>query len=78
MSMVFSDADALAALLEVLGVALLIVDPFNHAHNLDDGNNNVMVARVAQEMTTSRAMTARRPCWCSTISGRDRPAIPMI
>ena len=33
-----------------LSVAMLIVDPFNHAHALEDGNNNVMVAKVAAEM----------------------------
>jgi hypothetical protein len=49
--MIISDADDVAAVLKSLGVVLLIVDPFNHAHSLDDGNNNVLIARVAQEMT---------------------------
>jgi len=26
------------------------VDPFNHAHDIDDGNNNVMIAKVAGEV----------------------------
>ena len=29
----------------------MIVDPFNHAHSLEDGNSNALVARVAGEMT---------------------------
>ena len=29
---------------------LLVVDPFNHSHSLQDGNNNVLIARVAAEM----------------------------
>jgi hypothetical protein len=33
-----------------IGAVLLIVDPFNHAHALEDGNNNLMVAKVAAEM----------------------------
>jgi hypothetical protein len=48
---VFSDVDAIITVLQNMGAVLLIVDPFNHAHDLDDGNNNVMVARVAAEMT---------------------------
>jgi hypothetical protein len=46
-----SDADAIITVLQDMGAVLLIVDPFNHAHDLDDGNNNAMVARVAAEMT---------------------------
>jgi hypothetical protein len=37
-------------LLTTIGAVLMIVDPFNHAHMLDDGNNNVMVAKVAREL----------------------------
>jgi hypothetical protein len=34
-----------------IGAVLLIVDPFNHAHDLDDGNNNATVAKVAGELS---------------------------
>lgn len=37
--------------LKDIGAVLLIIDPFNHAHELDDGNNNVMVAKVAGEVS---------------------------
>jgi RecA-family ATPase len=47
----FSDGDAVITILQDIGAVLLIVDPFNHAHDLDDGNNNAMIAKVAGEMT---------------------------
>jgi hypothetical protein len=31
---------------------LLLIDPFNNAHEMDDGNNNVLIARVAAEITS--------------------------
>ena len=37
--------------LSVFSPALMIVDPFNHAHSLEDGNSNALIARVAGEMT---------------------------
>jgi AAA domain len=46
----FPDRDDIVGLIKTIGAALLIVDPFNHAHALDDGNNNVMVAKVASEL----------------------------
>lgn len=45
-----SDREKIVAELDLFKPALVIVDPFNHAHHLDDGNNNAMVARVAGEM----------------------------
>lgn len=50
-NMQFPDSDAIRDKLAEAGAVLLIVDPFNHAHSLDDGNNNVLVAKVAAEMT---------------------------
>jgi hypothetical protein len=50
-TVVFPDSDDIIGLLTVMGAALLIIDPFNHAHKLDDGNNNVMVAKVAGEIS---------------------------
>lgn len=47
---IYPDGDAIIAELKATGSTLLIVDPFNHAHMLDDGNNNVMIAKVAAEM----------------------------
>jgi hypothetical protein len=44
------DGDVIIDALGAIGVVLLIIDPFNHAHSLDDGNNNVMMARVAAEV----------------------------
>jgi hypothetical protein len=48
--LLYPDGDAIIAELKATGSTLLIVDPFNHAHMLDDGNNNVMIAKVAAEM----------------------------
>ena len=31
---------------------MLIIDPFNNAHAMEDGNNNVAIAAVAQEIST--------------------------
>jgi hypothetical protein len=47
---VFPDGDRIIAKLAEIGAALWVVDPFNHAHMLDDGNNNVMVAKTAGEV----------------------------
>lgn len=45
-----ADGDLVIAKLKTIKPALLIVDPFNLAHNLDDGNNNSMIAKVAAEL----------------------------
>lgn len=44
------DGDNIIRAITAIGAALLIVDPFNHAHELDDGNNNVLIAKVAREI----------------------------
>jgi hypothetical protein len=47
----FPDSAGIIKQLTDLGAVLLIVDPFNHSHALEDGNSNTLVARVAGEMT---------------------------
>jgi hypothetical protein len=47
----FPDGDDIIGLVKTIGAVLLIVDPFNHAHMLDDGNNNAMIAKVAGELS---------------------------
>jgi hypothetical protein len=47
----FPDSAQIIRHLKNIGAVLLIVDPFNHAHELDDGNNNVMMAKVAGEVS---------------------------
>ncbi|MDR3529205.1 MAG: AAA family ATPase [Rhodopila sp.] len=47
---VFPDGDAIISAVLALGAALLIIDPFNHAHGFPDGNNNALIAQVAGEM----------------------------
>jgi hypothetical protein len=47
----FPDRDDIIGLLKTIGAALLIVDPFNHAHRLEEGNSNVMIAKVALELS---------------------------
>jgi hypothetical protein len=49
-SMFFPDSPRIIKTLNDLGIVLLIIDPFNHAHDGDDGNNNVMIAKVAAEV----------------------------
>ena len=46
----FPDTAAVIDRLKAIGAALMIVDPFNHAHGLEDGNNNAMVAKIAAEI----------------------------
>jgi hypothetical protein len=48
---VLPDGDAIIASLKATGAVLLIVDPFNHCHALDDGNSNAMIAKVAGEVS---------------------------
>ncbi len=47
----FPDGDHIIAHLRRIGAALLIVDPFNHCHQLEDGNSNALIAKVAGEIT---------------------------
>jgi AAA domain len=48
--MAFPDSAGMIKTLNNLGIVLLVIDPFNHAHDGDDGNNNVMIAKVAAEV----------------------------
>lgn len=47
---IFPDGDDMAFALCAMGAAMLIVDPLNHAHGFEDGNNNTMMAKVAAEL----------------------------
>jgi hypothetical protein len=47
----FPDSAGIVKQLVEMQAVLLIVDPFNHAHALEDGNSNTLIARVAGEMT---------------------------
>ena len=48
---IFPDGREITDKLQAVNAVLLIVDPFNHAHDFDDGNNNVMIAKVAGELS---------------------------
>jgi hypothetical protein len=48
---VFPHSEAIIQHLKQIGAVLLIVDPFNHAHAMEDGNNNTLIAQVAGEAT---------------------------
>jgi hypothetical protein len=50
-TVIHPDSKAISEALYKIKPVLVVVDPFNHAHSLDDGNNNVMVAKVAAEVT---------------------------
>ena len=47
---IFPDGDNIIEILKATNAALVIVDPFNHAHRFDDGNNNVQIAKAAGEL----------------------------
>lgn len=47
----FPDSAAIITYLNRIQPALFIVDPFNRAHALEDGNSNVMIALVAGEIS---------------------------
>jgi hypothetical protein len=49
--LLFPDSARIVDLLKADNTALLIIDPFNSAHNVLDGNSNVAIAAVAQEVT---------------------------
>ena len=51
-TVIFPDHDRIVALLRQFNTALFIIDPFNNAHTLADGNNNSLVATVAHEIST--------------------------
>ena len=46
---IFPDGDAIVEAIKLCGAVAFMIDPFNHAHEMDDGNNNVLIARVAGE-----------------------------
>jgi hypothetical protein len=48
---IFPDSDGIAHRLIAGGFVMMLIDPFNNAHALDDGNNNVAIAAVAAEMS---------------------------
>lgn len=47
---VYPDGDDIITALRDIGAVLLIIDPLNHAHAFEDGNSNVMMAKVAAEI----------------------------
>lgn len=47
----FPDSDKIIRGMRRLGIVALIVDPFNNAHSMDDGNNNVLITCVAYEFS---------------------------
>src|SRR5262249_41764711 len=53
----FPDSEAIVAHLQRIGAVLLIVDPFNRAHTLEDGNSNVIIALVAGEIARIAKIT---------------------
>ena len=53
----YPDSDEIITKLRECGAVLLIVDPLNHAHGFEDGNNNAMMAKVAAEMNRIAADT---------------------
>jgi hypothetical protein len=48
---IFPDTNSIARQLKDGGFVLLLIDPFNNAHAMEDGNNNVAIAAVAAEMS---------------------------
>jgi AAA domain len=57
---IFPDSQRILRLLKRRGVVLLVIDPFNNAHTLEDGNSNVAIAAVASEISAiaERALIA--------------------
>ncbi len=47
----FPDGDGIVAAVRQFGCKLLLIDPFNHAHDMQDGNSNALIAQVASEIT---------------------------
>lgn len=46
----FTESAAIVRELRACKAIMLVVDPFNSAHDLDDGNSNTLIARVAGEI----------------------------
>jgi hypothetical protein len=53
----FPDGDEIIAALRDIGAVAFIIDPFNHAHQVQDGNSNVLIAQVAGETERIAAMS---------------------
>jgi hypothetical protein len=49
---IYPDSDAIIAKLKARNAVALVIDPFNSVHEMDDGNSNVQIARVAMEVTS--------------------------
>jgi hypothetical protein len=49
--LVFPDSDTIIAGLHAIGAVLLVIDPFNNAHQLESGNENVAIAQIAAEIS---------------------------
>jgi 5S rRNA maturation endonuclease (ribonuclease M5) len=47
----FPDSDLVIASLQQIGAVLLVIDPFNNAHDLESGNENVAIAKIAAEIS---------------------------
>jgi hypothetical protein len=50
-TVMFPDHAAIVAHLQRIKPVLFIIDPFNHAHALEDGNSNAMIAQLAAEIS---------------------------
>jgi hypothetical protein len=48
---IYPDGDGVIRHLKEIGAVLSIVDPFNLAHDTEDGNSNVVIAKVAGEVS---------------------------
>jgi hypothetical protein len=49
-NIVLPDGNVIVESLIGCGIVLFIIDPFNHAHSLEDGNSNALIAQVAREI----------------------------
>jgi hypothetical protein len=50
--LIFPDTPRIVFFLKQIKAVGLIIDPFNNAHAMEDGNNNVAIAAVAQEISS--------------------------
>jgi RHH-type proline utilization regulon transcriptional repressor/proline dehydrogenase/delta 1-pyrroline-5-carboxylate dehydrogenase len=55
---VFQDGNAVIAAVLALRAAMLIIDPWNHAHRFADGNSNALMAQVAGEVNRTENETS--------------------
>jgi hypothetical protein len=49
---IYPDSDAIIEKLKARKAVALVIDPFNSVHEMDDGNSNVQIARVAMQVTS--------------------------